>query len=184
MNLGEEFSISQGKEFQFIGSWTPVTPQKPIPPGSNPIQMNEHGNQFGQENWQEFAGFPKGYFQDILNNNEVTQNFNQDRHFGSLNLPKNNRMINNIAGSYRQVLQNGSTEWRNHTWESLLTTGNATNGFASANQTASIGSRNTVSIPNLHSREDSWRHSSSHQSSSSDFISNINNFLQSHNVSC
>ncbi|KAE8702557.1 Protein ROS1 [Hibiscus syriacus] len=178
MNFGEEISIPQGKEFQFMSSWIPVTPQKPISPGSNLIQMNGHGNQFGQENWQEFAAFPKGYFQDILNNNEVSQSFDQDQHFGSLNLAKNNRMINNIAGSYGQVLQNGNTEWNNHTRESLLTTGNATNGFASANQTASIGSRSTVSISNLHSREDNWRYSSSHQSSSSDFISNINNFLQ------
>ncbi|GMJ11979.1 hypothetical protein HRI_004867100 [Hibiscus trionum] len=177
MNFGEEFSIPQGKDFQFMGSWIPVTPQKPIPPGSNPIQVNGHGNQFGKEIWQEFAGFPMGYVQDILNNNGVSQNFNQDQHFGSLNLATNNRMVNNIAGSYRQVLQNGSTEWNNHTWENLLATGNAANDFASANQTASIGSRNTVSSLNLHSREDNRRHSSSHQSSSSDFIRNINSFL-------
>ncbi|KAK8994526.1 hypothetical protein V6N11_045608 [Hibiscus sabdariffa] len=178
MNFGDEFSIPQGKEFQFMGSWIPVTPQKLIPPGSNPIQVNGHGNQFRKENWQEFARFPTGYVQDILNDNGVSNNFNQDQHFGSPNLAQNNRMINNIAGSYRQVLQNGSTVWNNHTWENLLATGNATNGFTSANQTASIGNGNTVPNTNLHSREDNWRHSSLHQSSSSDFIRDINSFLQ------
>ncbi|XP_039006710.1 transcriptional activator DEMETER-like [Hibiscus syriacus] len=170
----EEFSIPQGKEFQFMGSWIPVTPQKPIPPRSNPIQVNVHGNQFRKENWQEIAGLPTGYVQDILTYNGVSHNFNQDQHFGSLNLAKNNRMINNIAGSYRQVLQTGSTEWNNRTWENLLANGNATTGFASA----SIGNGNTAPISNLHSREDNWRHSSSHQSSSSGFMTNINSFLK------
>ncbi|KAE8679434.1 Protein ROS1 [Hibiscus syriacus] len=178
MNFGEEFSIPQGKELKFMGSWIPVTPQKPIPPRSNPIQVNGHGSQFRKENWQEFAGFPTEYVQDILNYNGVSHNFNQDQHFGSLNLAKNSRMINNIAGSYSQVLQTGSTEWNNRTWGDLLATGNTATGFASANQTASIGSGNTVPIPNLHSREDNWRHYSSHQSSSSDFIRNINSFLE------
>ncbi|GMI84827.1 DEMETER [Hibiscus trionum] len=178
MNFGDEFSIPQGNEFQFMGSWIPVTPQKLMPPGSNPIQVNGNGNQLRKENWQEFAGFPTGYVQDVLNDNGVSHILNQDQHFGSLNLARNNRMINNIAGSYRQVLQNGSTEWNNRTWENLLETGNAANGFASANQTASTGNGNTVPIPNSHSQEDNWRHSSLHQSSSSDFIRDINSFLQ------
>lgn len=178
MNFGEEFSIPQGNEFEFTGSWIPVTPQKPIPTGSNPIQVNGLGNQFGKENWQEFAGFPTGYVQDILNNNGLAHSFSQDQYFGSINLPKNNRMINNIAGSYRLVLQNESSSWNDHTWANLLATRNAADGFASANRIPGLGSGNTLPMPNLHSQEDNWRHSSSHQSSSSHFMRNVDSFLQ------
>ncbi|TYI43239.1 hypothetical protein ES332_A01G154500v1 [Gossypium tomentosum] len=178
MNFGEDFSIPQGKEFEFTDSWIPVTPQKPIPTGSNPIQVNGQGNQFGNENWQELAEFPTGYVQDILNNNGVAHSFNQDQYFGSINLAKNNRMINNIAGSYRLVLQNESSSWNDHTWANLLATRNAADGFASANRIASLGSGNTLPIPNLHPQEENWRRSSSHQSSSSHFMRNTDGFLQ------
>ncbi|XWS66286.1 hypothetical protein CRYUN_Cryun05aG0186400 [Craigia yunnanensis] len=193
MNFGEEFSIPQGKEFQFTGSWIPVTPQKPIPTGSNIISVNGQGNQFGRGNWQEFAGFPAGYVQDILNNNGPAQNFNPveqmgqsgGQYFDSINLAEKNRMINNIAGSYTQVLQNESTGWNNDTWANLLATRNAT-AFASANKTASIGSGSTVPITNLHSQADNWRHSDSHnsmcsnqtQSTSLHFLRNNDSFLQ------
>ncbi|XWS56333.1 hypothetical protein CRYUN_Cryun09bG0076900 [Craigia yunnanensis] len=188
MNFGEEFSISQGKEFQFTDSWIPVTPQKPISTVSNLIQVNGQGNQFGRGNWQEFVGFPAGCVQDILNSNGHAQNFNPveemgqsgGQYFGSINLAEN-RMINNIAGSYTQVLQNESTGWNNSTWANLLATRNATS-FASA----SIGSVSTVPIPNLHSQADNWRYSSSHnsmcsnqtQSTSLHFSKNNDSFIQ------
>ena len=192
MNFGEEFSVPQGNEFQFTGSWIPETPQKPISTRSNPILVNGQGNQFGRGNWQEFAGFPAGYVQDILNSNGHAQNFNPveemgqsgGQYFGSINLAEN-RMINNIAGSYTQVLQNESTGWNNSTWANLLATRNATS-FASANRTASIGSISTVPIPNLHSQADNWRYSSSHnsmcfnqtQSTSLHLLRNNDSFIQ------
>ncbi|XVF75708.1 hypothetical protein PTKIN_Ptkin13bG0208400 [Pterospermum kingtungense] len=190
MNFGEEFSIPQGKDFQFMGSWIPVTPQKPVPTRSNLIQESGQGSQFGRGNWQEFAGFPTGYVQDILNNNGPIQNFNPveqmghsgGQYFGSMNLAENR---NNNAGYYTQLLQNESTGWNNSTWANLLATGDAT-AFASANRTASIGSTSTMTIPNLHSQADDQRFSSSQslafsnqtQSTSFNFLRNEDSFLQ------
>ncbi|KAK6233850.1 hypothetical protein QUC31_006256 [Theobroma cacao] len=192
MNFGEEFSIPQGNEFQFTGSWIPVTPQKPIATISNPIPVNGQGNQFGRGNWQELAGFSTGYVQDILNYNGIGQNFNpieqmcQSRvdYVGSINSAEN-RMINNIAGPYTQVLQNESTGWNNNTLANLPATRNAT-AFAPANGTASISRENAVPIPIMHSQADNWRHSSSHnsmctnqtQSTSLHFLRNIDRFYQ------
>lgn len=192
MNFGEEFSIPQGNEFQFTGSWIPVTPQKPIATISNPIPVNGQGNQFGRGNWQELAGFSTGYVQDILNYNGIGQNFNpieqmcQSRvdYVGSINSAEN-RMINNIAGPYTQVLQNESTGWNNNTLANLPATRNAT-AFAPANGTASIRRENAVPIPIMHSQADNWRHSSSHnsmctnqtQSTSLHFLRNIDRFYQ------
>ncbi|XWS75275.1 hypothetical protein CRYUN_Cryun01aG0072300 [Craigia yunnanensis] len=186
MNFGEEFSIPQGKEFQFTGSRIPVTPQKPIPKRSNPVLVNGQGNQFGRGNWQELAGFTTGCVQDILNNNGTAQNFNPIEqmglsggdYFGSINLAEN-RMINNIAGSYTQLLHE-STGGYNNTLANLLAT-----RFASANRTASISNANTVPIPSLHSQADYWRHSSSHNpmcsnqtQSTSLHLRNNDSFLQ------
>ncbi|XVF23387.1 hypothetical protein REPUB_Repub13aG0033900 [Reevesia pubescens] len=179
MNFGEEFSIPQGGEFQFLDSWIPVTPQKPIP-------VNGHGNQFRRGNWQELDGIsiPTGYAQAMLNNNGPAQNFNpieqmgqsEGDYFGSINLAEKNRMINNIAGSYTQ-----SPGLNNDTLANLLAT-----GTVFANRTASISSGNTVPIPNLHSQADNWRYSSSHnpmcsnqnQSTCFPFLRNNDGFLQ------
>ncbi|XVE99111.1 hypothetical protein REPUB_Repub03eG0168700 [Reevesia pubescens] len=189
MNFGEEFSIPQEKECQFMGSWIPATPQKPIPKRSNPTPVNGHGNRFGRGNWQELPGipsrFPAGYVQDILNNNGPAQNLNPveqrgqtgGHYFGSINLTQKNRTINNIAGSYAQVLHNESIGCSNNTLENLLATRNAP-AFASANRTASA-----VPIPNLHSQADNWRHTISHNSMCSNqcqsqFLRNNDSFLQ------
>ncbi|XVF82803.1 hypothetical protein PTKIN_Ptkin16aG0079200 [Pterospermum kingtungense] len=149
MNFGEEFSIPQGKQFELTGSWIRVTPQKQIPTGSNLISVNGQGNRLGRWNWQELAGFPTGYVQDILNNNGPAQNINPveqiglsgDHYLGS---------INNNAGPYTQFLQEIIGE-NNNTWANLQ----ATNG------NASIGSANVAPIPNLHSQADNWRRCSS-----------------------
>ncbi|XVE68636.1 hypothetical protein DITRI_Ditri09bG0084800 [Diplodiscus trichospermus] len=155
MNFGEQFSIPQGN-----GSWIPATPQKPIPMRSNSIQ----GNQYERGNWQDLGGFPTGYVQDILNNNGTCQNFNtieqrgqsEGNYFGHINMAEKNIMINNIAGSYTQLLQE-CAGGNNNTLADLLATRNA-----SANRIASIRSANAVPIPNLHSQAETWRHSSSH----------------------
>ncbi|OMO73112.1 hypothetical protein COLO4_27244 [Corchorus olitorius] len=186
MNLGEEFSILEGNEFPFSSSWIPVTPQKPIPTRSNPIPVNEQGNQFGRVNWQELGGFPAGY---------VAQNFNPieqlghrgGSNFGSMNLAEKKRMINSIAGSYTQALQNEGMGWNNITLANLLATRNAT-AFASADATSSISRPNSGPITNLHPQADNWRQSTSNdfifanqtQPTSLPFFRNNNSFHQMH----
>ncbi|XP_038712600.1 transcriptional activator DEMETER-like isoform X2 [Tripterygium wilfordii] len=75
MNYGDGFSVPPEKELQLMGSWMPLTPQKPIPARSNLVperhvnQMGRangpdlvsnpmterHGDQMGMENWQGLA---------------------------------------------------------------------------------------------------------------------------------
>ncbi|WCJ19185.1 HhH-GPD base excision DNA repair family protein [Euphorbia peplus] len=62
-----------------------------------------HGSQFlGRENWQELGGFP---------NPSCNRTVQQVSEIGQLGMSGKNRMINEIAGSYTQALQNESAGW-------------------------------------------------------------------------
>ncbi|XP_012089976.1 transcriptional activator DEMETER isoform X2 [Jatropha curcas] len=110
INLGEGIHIPQDKEFKYVNSWVPITPEKPIlTTRSNSMPMERHGSQLGRGNLQELAGFPSGYIQQVSDYSRAAQHLGQ---FGSNgNLVQRNRMINQIAGSYTQALRSESANW-------------------------------------------------------------------------
>lgn len=117
--IGGEFSVPRDKEFQFMGTWMPVTPEKPVSRRSGPVPDLHHG-----VDWQELggSGIPGGYFQDLLNWDgngiqsnlyPVGQEIQNGSSYGSVdsNVVERSRMINNLAGSYTQALYNAGTGW-------------------------------------------------------------------------
>ncbi|KAG7946255.1 hypothetical protein I3843_14G030500 [Carya illinoinensis] len=119
INFGGGVSIPQDKEFQIMGSWMPVTPEKPVPTRSNPIPVDCHGNQLGRGNWQELNGFSNGYAEEMPNCNGLRLNSNpigqmvQNGGFNGYDegglAERNRTMINHIAGSYTQTFHNNDS---------------------------------------------------------------------------
>lgn len=158
MNFGGGVSIPQDKEeVQIMGSWIPITPEKPIPARSHPIPVDGRGN------WQELAGFSDGYAEEIPNCNGFGQNLNpidqvvQNGGFYGCDgggLPERNRVINHIAGSYTQAFNNDdSAAWKNNPLAKLLLMQNST-FLATANvgmNTSLNMAANRPLIPNTHS---------------------------------
>jgi hypothetical protein len=60
-----------------MGSWIPITPEKPIPARSHPIVVNRRGN------WQELARFSDGYAKEIPNCNGFGAEFESNWTSGS-----------------------------------------------------------------------------------------------------
>ncbi|XP_065625622.1 transcriptional activator DEMETER isoform X2 [Quercus suber] len=75
MNFRGGVLIPPDKQLQFMDSWIPVTPEKPIPTRSHPIPADRLGNQLGTPNWH-LAGFSNGYAEEVQNCNGFVQNLN------------------------------------------------------------------------------------------------------------
>lgn len=151
--VGGEYAVPQDKEFQFPGSWIPVTPEKPVPRRSGP------GSIPGAD-WQELGGSgsggaQSGYFQDLLNwdGNGIASSFypvgqgllNGSSYGNSgANVVERSRMINKIAGSYTQALYNASTGWNEA-------------AFAPGTMNAGTSMANSPLSPNLQSQADNGR---------------------------
>uniref|UniRef100_A0A2N9HY41 HhH-GPD domain-containing protein n=1 Tax=Fagus sylvatica TaxID=28930 RepID=A0A2N9HY41_FAGSY len=115
MNFRGGVSFPQDKQLQFMDSWIPVTPEKPIPTRSHPIPVDRLGNQLGTPNWQQLTGFSNGYAEEIPNCNGFVQNLNpigQVVQNGGCYDYDGGRMINHIAGSYTQTYDNDITGWK------------------------------------------------------------------------
>ncbi|XP_050210338.1 transcriptional activator DEMETER [Mercurialis annua] len=124
IRLGDGFSVPQHEkaELQFGGAYMPATPNKPIPirPGYAMLD-NGNGSQLGSSNWQELDGFRSGYAQDMLNYNSAAQHFGEIEQFGGNGFfPEKNGGINNIAGSYTQLLLNQNASWNSYSFTNLL----------------------------------------------------------------
>lgn len=162
MNFGGVgVSIPEDKEeVQIMGSWIPITPEKPIPARSHPIPVD------GRTNWQELAGCSDGYAEEIPNCNGFGQNLNPIGHvvqnggyYGGDGggLAEKNRVINHIAGSYTQAFNNDdSAVWKTNPLAKLLLMQNSA-FLASANRNMNTSLSMAVNrplIPNSHSPVD------------------------------
>uniref|UniRef100_A0A2P2KM39 Uncharacterized protein n=1 Tax=Rhizophora mucronata TaxID=61149 RepID=A0A2P2KM39_RHIMU len=133
IKFGEGTSIPQRKNVPFMGSWVPLTPEKPVPTRWNLMPVSMHGSHLGRVNWQELAGFTGGYAQEPLNYGGVAQNYiridqaDQNGCFHSCNagLAVKNDMINNIPGPHTQVLFNESAGCNKNPMTNLLALKNA-----------------------------------------------------------
>ncbi|KAH7547786.1 hypothetical protein JRO89_XS14G0016100 [Xanthoceras sorbifolium] len=161
IKLGEGFSVTREREFQLMGSWMPVTPEKPIPTRSNPVPVDRYGNPLGRENWQELPGFSGGHIQQMPDYNRAVPNLNligqadqNEGYYGSsIGADNRNRMINHIAALYH-----GGAVWNNNQLVNLPTMKN-TAVLTSANGThgSSTSMANGPPIQNLHSQVGNWR---------------------------
>lgn len=102
------------KEFQFMGSWIPITPKKPMQ-GRSSVIVDERVKH------QELNGVPSGGYEErgFCNNGSV-----QDLNYAVQGLDQNgvydngghqgvisrNRMINGLAGSCAQAMSNSERE--------------------------------------------------------------------------
>ncbi|XP_031264361.1 transcriptional activator DEMETER [Pistacia vera] len=114
--FGEGVSVPREKEIQIMGTWMPVTSEKPIPVRTSPVALDRYGRPLARENWQELAGLPVGHMQEMLSYNRGINNIqdlpNYSRGINHIQeLPNNSRGVNHIQElpNYSRVI--------NHTQE-------------------------------------------------------------------
>lgn len=194
MKCGEGFPIPQEKEFQLMGPWMPVTPEKPIAMRSNPVQVDRYAEPLGIANWRELA-LPGRHIPEMPNYNRVVPNLSpigqggQSEGYNGSNIcvTDRQRIINHIAASYRQDLYNEDGGWNNNQLGPMLARTNAA-ALTSANRNPvqSAGMVNRSQLLNSHSQANNWRESSlSHlllhnqaPYSGSNLLRNTDNFHQ------
>ena len=164
MNFRGGVLIPPDKQLQFMDSWIPVTPEKPIPTRSHPIPVDRLGNQLGTPNWH-LAGFSNGYAEEVQNCNGFVQNLNpigQVVQNGGCygydgGLAEKTRMIDHIVSPYTQTFDNDTTGRKTNPITQLLLMQNA-DFLATANKGLNSRSVNTASdrtlIPNSRSQVD------------------------------
>lgn len=169
MNFGDGFPIPQEKELQLTGSWMPITPEKPIPTRSNPVQVYRYGEPLGGANWRELSGFPSGDIPETANYNRVVPNLspigqagrNEGYNGSNTCVTDRQRIINHIAASYTHAMGNDDGGWNNNQLGHMLVGTNSA-ALTSANRThvqnTSMGNR--PQLLNLHSQANYWRESS------------------------
>lgn len=195
MKFGDGFPIPREKEFQLMGPWMPVTPEKPIATRSNPQQVDRYAESQGRANWRELAGFPGGHIQETPNYNRAVPNLSpigqgvqtEGYNGGNMRVTDRQRIINHIAASFRQDLYNEDGGWNNNQLGPMLARTNAA-ALTSANRNVvlSAGMVNRSQLLNSHSQANKWGESSlSHlllhnqtQNSGSNLLRNTNNFHQ------
>eukprot|EP00257_Ricinus_communis_P022239 XP_015581912.1 transcriptional activator DEMETER isoform X1 [Ricinus communis] len=160
IHLGEGFSVSQQEtELQYVDSWMPVTPNKPIAIRSNPVLIDRHESQLGSTNWQELVGFPSGYVQEMSNYSSLAQHCTQiDQFTRNGSFAEKNRMINHIAGSYTRALLNENVSWSSNSLADLLVMNNtAPTAYPSRTLHRNTSIAERPLIPNLNTPVNSLR---------------------------
>ncbi|KAJ9175390.1 hypothetical protein P3X46_013952 [Hevea brasiliensis] len=155
-NIGDAFSVPQGREYEFTGSWVPATPEKHIATRYNSMPIEGLGN----GNHQELARIPTGYAQEVSNSGRVAQHFGQLG--GNWSLAGRDSMMNCISGSYTQALHHQNGNWNSNSFVDLLTMNNSV-PIASPDRSPnrSMNSRGRLLIPTFHSQVSSLRESRS-----------------------
>lgn len=169
MKFGDGFPIPREKEFQLMGPWMPVTPEKPIATRSNPQQVDRYAESLGRANWRELAGFPVGDIQETPNYNRAVPNLSPIRQGGqtegyngsNMCVTDRQRIINHIAASFRQDLYDEDGGWNNNQLGPMLARTNAAAlNSANRNPVLSAGIVNRSQLLNSHSQASKWGDSS------------------------
>ncbi|KAF5205463.1 transcriptional activator DEMETER-like [Thalictrum thalictroides] len=143
MDFSRGFLIRNGNELKVQGSWTPVTPAKPIPTRPRATTSGRQENQAARQNWPELSGLPADLIQGNVRN--PTWSHGQAAYFNSTICVDHHREPNNwesalvermevrepTIGIHTQELSNANAQegWHNLGFKDLLEKMGGTDNF-------------------------------------------------------
>ncbi|KAF9598705.1 hypothetical protein IFM89_029955 [Coptis chinensis] len=139
MDFGRGISIQEEKGSKIPGTWSPVTPGRPIPMRPQANITERHGNQTARSNWLD-NGVPTEFHQGNTLfpngglNTTTTDQYREVNNWDSAVASR--RLYEQNGSSLIQPMNNGAKDWNSMCYQNLLDSVNAGSGASGTQQRA------------------------------------------------